>query len=194
MQIEQLIKIIKPSCKNTDEYINNKNIIEFYNITKKLLSNNLVQEMKKYRQHYSTSCYEHCVEVAYWSYLFCKKYNLDYIAVARAGLLHDLFLYDWRHSSKDLDEWHAFAHPKIALKNAHSICHLSEKEQDIIVKHMWPVTLFQLPKYKESYIITVTDKLSALKSFYSYYKSFIFKKKLLRYAYLFFAFSIFKII
>jgi len=26
----------------------------------------------------------------------CKKYNLDYASAARAGMVHDLFLYDWR--------------------------------------------------------------------------------------------------
>ena len=68
-----------------------------------------------------------------------------------------------------------------------------EKEQDIILKHMWPVTFFKFPKYKESYVITITDKLSSLKSFYEYYQSHLMKKKFLRYAYIFFAFTIFKI-
>ena len=169
------------------------NMKEFINITRDLINNPIVVQMKNYRQHYDTSCYDHCIEVAYWSYLFCKKYNLDYVSVARAGLLHDLFLYDWRHSHKVLNGWHAFIHPQIALKNALNIYSLNEKEQDIILKHMWPVTFFQFPKYKESYVITVADKLSALKSFHQYYKSHILKKKFIRYAYIFFAFTIFKL-
>ena len=68
-----------------------------------------------------------------------------------------------------------------------------KNEKDIILKHMWPVTLFQFPKYKESFIITIVDKLSALKSFYEYYESHIMKKKLIRYAYVFFAFTFFKL-
>lgn len=166
---------------------------EFYEITKDLMYNPTVLQMKKYKQHYDTDCYEHCLEVAYWSYLFCKKLNWDYISVARAAVLHDLFLYDWRHSKKMLNGWHAFKHPHIALENALKICNLNEKEQDIILKHMWPVTFFKFPKYKESYVITITDKLSALKSFYEYYQSHLMKKKFLRYAYIFFAFSIFKL-
>ena len=113
--------------------------------------------------------------------------------MARAAILHDLFLYDWRHSKAMLKGWHAFRHPQIALENALNICDLNEKEKDIILKHMWPVTFFQLPKYKESFIITIADKLSALKSFYEYYQSHLMKKKLIRYAYVFFAFTIFKI-
>ena len=91
---------------------------EFYEIIKDLIHNPTVLEMKNYKQHYDTSCYDHCIEVAYWSYRFCKKHNLDYVAAARAGILHDLFLYNWRHSKKMLNGWHAFEHPKIALKNA----------------------------------------------------------------------------
>ena len=70
------------------------------------------------------------------------------------GMLHDLFLYDWRHSKKklNLEGLHAFVHPKIALRNASELFLLNDKEKDIILKHMWPVTFFSLPKYRESYI------------------------------------------
>lgn len=166
---------------------------EFFEITKYLINHPTVLQMKNYRQHYDTNCYDHCIEVAYWSYRFCKKHNLDYVSMARAAILHDLFLYDWRHSKAMLKGWHAFRHPQIALENALKICDLNEKEKDIILKHMWPVTFFQFPKYKESFIITIADKLSALKSFYEYYQSHLMKKKLIRYAYVFFAFTIFKI-
>ena len=167
---------------------------EFMNIINDIINNETVQQMKNFRQHFDTSCYEHCLEVAYWSYLFCKKHNLDYISVARAGMLHDLFLYDWRYSHKDLGKWHAFYHPKVALNNASKLFILNDKEKDIILKHMWPVTFFQFPKYKESFVITVTDKLSAIKSWFDYCHSFIIQKKLIRYAYVFFACSFLKLL
>jgi uncharacterized protein len=193
MQINELIEIIYPSNNNIDKYIENENIKDFFNIIKDLINHPYVLQMKNYRQHYTTSCYDHCIEVAYWSYLYCKKHNLDYVSVARAAILHDLFLYDWRNSKKllGLSKFHAFIHPEIAFNNALKICTLNSKEKDIILKHMWPVTFFQFPKYKESYIITITDKLSALKSFYTYYESCLLKKKFIRYAYIFFAFTIF---
>ncbi len=165
---------------------------EFLKIINDLTTNETVKQMKNYRQHFDTSCYDHCLEVAYWSYLFCKKYNLDYISIARAGMLHDLFLYDWRHSHKELGKWHAFYHPKVAYNNASKLFILNNKEKDIILKHMWPVTFFHFPKYKESFILTITDKLSALKSCYDYYRSSVMQKKLIRYAYIFFACCIFK--
>ncbi len=194
MQIEELKQIIYSSNKINDNIEKNEYLIEFYHITNELLNHPMVEQMKHYRQHYNTSCYEHCIEVAYWSYVFCKKHGLDYVSIARAGLLHDLFLYDWRHSKKRIGGWHAFLHPKIALKNANKLCNLNEKEQDIIFNHMWPVTFFRFPKYKETYVVTFADKMSAMKSCYHYYQSTIFHKKLLRYAYVFFAFTIFKVI
>ncbi len=171
---------------NTHCFKNYKNAIEFYNITKYLLSNKTVRQMKNYRHHYNSTCYDHCLEVAYWSYLICKKLNLDYISSARAGILHDLFLYDWRHSGKNLNlpKSHAFIHPEIALKNASNLVELNSKEKDIILKHMWPVTFFRFPKYKESFIITLTDKWSALTSFYNYYKSRLANNKIYKYAYI----------
>ena len=152
------------------------NNIEFENIIKEIEENPTVQQMKNYVQHFDTDCYTHCKNVAYYSYLICKKYKLDYISVARAAMLHDLFLYNWRKkvSNAEVKGLHAFTHPKIALINANKLFNLNDKEQDIILKHMWPVTI-KLPKYKESYIVTLVDKFCAMQETYNYLKS---KKKL----------------
>ena len=180
------ITIEKNDLKELEKYRNRK---EFVSIIKDLINDDTVKLMKNFRQHYTSSCYNHCLEVAYWSYLACKKLGLDYVSAARGGMLHDLFLYDWRQSSKklNLNGLHAFVHPKIALDNASKIFNLNDIEKDIIVKHMWPVTLFHIPKYKESYIITIMDKLSALKSCHDYYESNLKKKSFVKYAYIFFA-------
>lgn len=167
---------------------------EFLSIITPIIQNETVQQMKQFRQHYNTSCFEHCLEVAYYSYVLCKKWNLDYRAATRAGMLHDLFLYDWRHSRKNLHlkGWHAFIHPKIALENAIQLFSLNEKEQDIIRKHMWPVT-FSLPRYKESFIITFVDKFCATHESIQFYEHKLQNKKLYRYAYLFLGLFIFRL-
>lgn len=159
---------------------------EFINIIKDLINSDSVKEMKKYRQHYDISTYEHCLNVSYISYKICKKLNWDYKSMARAAMLHDLFLYDWRNSKKrlNLEGYHAFIHPKIALENASKLYSLNDKEKDIIVKHMWPVTL-ALPKYKETYVITIVDKYSAICESFRYYRKWIKSKKLYKYAYIF---------
>ena len=169
--------------KKLDVITNDK---EFIKIINDLINNDTVNEMKKYKQHYDTSTFEHCLNVSYISYKICKKLKLDYKSMARAAMLHDLFLYDWRNSKEELnlDGYHAFVHPKIALKNAKKIFDLNEKEEEIILKHMWPVTI-ALPKYKETYIITLIDKYSAIQEALEYYKKRIEAKKIYRYAYIF---------
>lgn len=160
---------------------------EYIELVEDLINNAKVKEMQKYRQHYDINTFEHCMNVSYISYKICKKFGWDYKSMARAAMLHDLFLYDWRNSKKELklDGYHAFVHPKIALENASKLYDLNEKEKDIIVKHMWPVTI-ALPKYKETYVITLVDKYSALQESMQYYANKIQSKKLYKYAYIFF--------
>lgn len=126
-----------------------------------LINQEKVQEMKLYRQHHHINCFEHCLFVSYNTYLMCKKYNLDYISAARAGMLHDLFLYDWRKRENGRKGLHAFTHGKTAYKQASTFLVLNDKEKDMIIKHMWPVTLV-MPKYKETFIITLVDKYFAV--------------------------------
>lgn len=144
---------------------------EFFEIIDDLLKSEKVNQMKKYRQHCDVNTYEHCMNVAFISYSICKKLKLDYVSAARAAMLHDLFLYDWREKrpKKKFTDMHAFQHPKIALKNAKTVTKLNKKEEDIILKHMWPVTIIP-PKYKEGYVITIADKYSATMETIEYMK------------------------
>ena len=92
---------------------------EFNELIKDLLENDLVQEMKKYRQHYDVSTYDHCLNVAYLCYKFTRKHkSLDYKSMTRAAMLHDLYLYDWRnHVKQSFFQIHALLHKKKALIN-----------------------------------------------------------------------------
>ncbi len=80
--------------------------------------------------------------------------------------------------------FHAFTHPKTAYMNASKLFNLNDKEADIILKHMWPVTL-SFPKYKESYLLTFVDKYCALSEFMYGMCSRVSRLKFLRYAYVF---------
>ncbi len=155
---------------------------EFLHIVEELVNNETVQEMKKYRQHYNTSCYEHCYTAAYYCYLICKKYNLDYVSATRAAMLHDLFLYDWRKRQDDRKGLHAFTHGQIACDNACKLFDLNEKEKDIIIKHMWPVTL-AFPRSIEGFILTFVDKHCAMQETFDVIKERLFKHKTFRYIY-----------
>ena len=170
-----------------------KDIEEFNMIIYDLANHPTVQKMKLYRQHYDTNCFDHCYNVAFYSYLICKKLNLDYISVSRAGMLHDLFLYDWRKKQPEHKRFHGFRHPRIALNNASKLFDLNEKEKDIILKHMWPITIIP-PKYIEGYNITLTDKYCALEESYNHYFNYFKKRKLFRYAYIFLCLVFFRIV
>jgi len=142
---------------------------EFLLCIKDIKNNETVLKMKNFMQHCDTSCYDHCYNVALISFFICKKFNLDYKAAARAGFLHDLFLYDWK-TDKNHGRFHGYTHPKRALNNALHIYFLFKKEKDIIKKHMWPLTL-AFPRYIESYIVTFVDKVCATKEIYLHIKN-----------------------
>ncbi len=156
---------------------------EFKSILTPIINNETVQEMKNYRQHYETSCYDHCLQAAYYCYLICKKYNLDYKSATRAAMLHDLFLYDWRVRQPDRKGLHAFTHGKTACDNACKLFDLNEKEKDIILKHMWPVTI-AFPKSFEGFILTFVDKYCAMSETAEVLKTRLFSKKAFRCAYM----------
>lgn len=182
-----------PLALDTSHNIDEKAL--FFQIIQDITSNETVKQMKNFRQHCDTSCYDHCLHVAYYSYWITKKLGLDYISTARAAMLHDLFLYDWRKRYRDVElpGLHAFVHPKIALRNALEIFDLNVKEQDIIEKHMWPLTI-TLPKYKESYIVTFMDKYSAIRESYLAFQYQLKRNRFYKYAYVFLSLIVFRII
>lgn len=124
-----------------------------------LIDHEMVRSMGNYIQHSDINCLEHSLYVSYSSYLVCRRMGLDYRSAARGGLLHDFFLYDW-HLEKPYKGLHGLTHPHVALQNANKYFHLNKLEQDIIRKHMWPLTVTP-PKYKEAYIVAAIDKYCA---------------------------------
>ena len=133
---------------------------EYCALIEDLLQYEEVQTLVNYTHHYTTNRLDHSLSVSYRSYLVAKKLDLDTRAVARAGLLHDLFYFDWRTTKFD-EGTHAFVHPHIACQNAEKLTELSDLERDIIIKHMWLATV-AFPKYKESYIVSLVDKYCAI--------------------------------
>ena len=125
-----------------------------------ILNNEKVKKLDDWEQHNHTSRLQHSINVSYYSFLICYKMGWDYRSAARAGLLHDLYFYDWR-VKKALRSSHASWHPRVALDNSKKICEINKIEEDAIMKHMWPCTLVP-PKYKESYILTFSDKICAM--------------------------------
>ena len=134
---------------------------EFFSHIESLLENEQVRKLDDFVQHYSCTRLRHSLDVAYMSFSIARFLGWDSRSVARAGLLHDLFLYD-RHAADYTGKRHLRGHPAIALENARRVCSLNAVEEDIIRKHMWLVTLMP-PRYKEAYIVTFVDKYCALR-------------------------------
>ncbi|KRK89883.1 HD domain-containing protein [Lentilactobacillus sunkii] len=142
-----------------------KNDSEYRDIVSDLMATDMVKKLANYTQHHHSTRLEHSIAVSFDSYKIAKRRGLDYRAVARAGLLHDLFFYDWRTTKFDLGS-HAFIHPRVALRNAERITKLTPMEKDIILKHMWGLTLAR-PKYEESVIVSLVDDYEAVHEFMS---------------------------
>ena len=144
---------------------------EYNTIVNDILINPEFLRLKEFF-HHNSSIFEHAKMVSYIAYRICKYLNLDYSSGARGGLLHDFFLYDWRnHNEPELhrDKFHGLEHPAIALENSMKHFKLSEIEKDIIIKHMWPLTITP-PRYYESYVVTFVDKYVSSKEFINEYK------------------------
>jgi uncharacterized protein len=75
-------------------------------------------------------------------------------------------LYDWHVADKS-HRFHGFIHAKCALKNAEQDFSLNPVERDIILKHMFPLN-FRLPRYRESIIVTIADKICATREVLSF--------------------------
>ena len=78
---------------------------------------------------------------------------------ARAGLLHDFCLYDFREKPPTGACFQAFYHPRVAAKNSQEVFGISEREKSAILSHMFP--LGPVPKNREAWIITMADKICA---------------------------------
>jgi len=146
---------------------------KFLEIINDILANKSIQNLKLYKHHYAYTRLEHCLSVSYYTYVICKFLHLDYKSAARAALLHDLFFYDCE-DKLSRPKNHIKNHPQIALENANKLFNLNKKEQDIILKHMWPLT-FSPPKYLESFIVTIVDKYCAFKEWSMYCAFYILK-------------------
>lgn len=137
---------------------------EYLSYVKELLATDSVQRLKKFIHHYYANRLEHSLNVSYTSFRIAKKLKLNARSTARAGLLHDLFFYfpkDYENK-KIKEKGHAYIHSRIAVCESEKITELSDLERDIILKHMWGRTL-ALPRYKESYIVSLVDKYWALR-------------------------------
>lgn len=136
---------------------------EFVAVTEDLLLQPQVQSMEQWHHHNKTTCLEHSLYVAVTAFRIGKTLGLDTRAIARAGLLHDFYLYHKRDKTAH-SGWQCFDHPGIAVGNAKQITVLSAKEENIILAHMWPFGKV-FPKSPEAMLVNLVDTLAAAQEF-----------------------------
>lgn len=140
---------------------------EYIDYITEFARSDVVKQMKQYIQHGDTTTYEHCLKVSYYSYKAAKKLGLNPKACAIGGLLHDLFLYDWHDPGHRADKEfvlpHGFTHSVVAERNARRYFNIDERCSDIILSHMFPLTIWKIPRYRESYVVLMVDKLISTK-------------------------------
>ena len=151
-----------------------ENYDEFTGIVVDILQDPEVQALRDMNQHNkSSNRLDHSIYVAYLSFLLCRKMGLNHVAAARGGLLHDFHFGDKDNGGVK----RLWRHPHSALANARQRHELTEVEEDIIVKHMWPLTR-PLPRHREAVVVSMIDKVCALMEFSFLYKLFRVKKHL----------------
>lgn len=156
---------------------------EFIKYIEPILNSEEFLKRKTYMHHENISVYDHCLQVAYRSYLCAKRHNLNCKDISIGALLHDFYYKPWQNNTikKPFFKMHGFVHAREALENAKKNYPelINDRVCDIILRHMFPLNITP-PKYIESWIVTIIDKkcsLNILKYPKSYKKYIGFNKK-----------------
>ena len=113
---------------------------------KDILENRKFMQLGAFSHHQDTSRLMHSINVSYISWHMARRLGCDARMAARAGLLHDFCLYDFREKP-----------PTGGFSQ--EVFGISEREKSAILSHMFP--LGPVPRNKEAWIITIADKICA---------------------------------
>lgn len=129
--------------------------IEFNNIVNDILKNKEFIQLK-YEIHHGISRLDHSLNVAKLTYQTSRKLKMkNYKEITRAALLHDFFI------SSEVENNIFVNHPNKALENANYYFNLDDKQKNIIVSHMFPVSKV-IPSNIGSWTVSIVDKLVAI--------------------------------
>ena len=153
---------------------------EWYGHVKDILLSDEFQRRKLFPHHHNMSVWDHSVLVSFRAFIMAKIFNADQRITAIAGLLHDFYPWSWMYSKdlEDLDDGkylvecytkhslfkkHGFTHAKAAAENyVKFFPELEDKKiTNAIKRHMFPLNIVP-PRYKESFLITIVDKVNSV--------------------------------
>lgn len=130
-------------------------------IVEDIISNKEYLKLKNFCHHGKSNRFDHSIRVAKLSWRITKILGLNSLEAARGAMLHDFYLY---HNHEHDLKTHLTAHPKDALFQSKKHFELTDRESDIILCHMWPIS-DRRPTYPESYIVNIADTLCAVKEY-----------------------------
>ncbi len=156
----------------------------FNSLVQDIIDNKEFNKLNK-ELHHGITRYDHSVRVAKWTYNICDILNMKTTdQTTRAALLHDFFTNDELKDNNGLQKLKN--HPDKALENSLKYYDLNNIQQNIIKTHMFPCS-FTIPKYKESWLVSIIDKLV------STYEILRFKASLYMGIYLLFIFEVIRL-
>lgn len=135
---------------------------EFFKLAASITGEGDFKRLRTYRHHIRGTVYRHSLKVAYLCYKHREFFGtkIDAGELVRGALLHDYYLYDRRDKASPRFHW--LMHPRYALKNAlMKYPSLTKNEQDMILRHMFPLTLTP-PLTRAGWIICFYDKAAAI--------------------------------
>ena len=141
----------------------------------KILSSEEMQRAFTQRHHTLSTVGAHTMHVAMTSLAIChalKKLHIktDIPSVVTGSLCHDLGILGRNekfHSSLECSRQHPLDSVDIANQLTGG---LSDKEADIIARHMWPVGKAKPPNSLEGVIVSAADKIAAVEDFVEGYE------------------------
>lgn len=143
--------------------LNQANLQCFSHCSQELLQNQWVRELSQFPQHGSLSRLEHCTSVAYYSLWLSQMLHIrvNRESLILGAMLHDFFFYNWYDKSQR-PRFHGVRHAGIALQNAEQCFILNDKERNMILAHMWPLSR-RMPHSKEALLICFIDKCCCIR-------------------------------
>ena len=140
-----------------------RNREQFWHTFSDLREDPVVLTLQQYPNHRVSNLYDHSSRVALCAYDLARRFRwkVDGEALAKGAMLHDFYLYHAAGKSGKEYRNHLFGHPATALENAREHFELTPKEENIIASHMWPLTIWSVPRSKEAFLVQLADKVCA---------------------------------
>lgn len=158
-----------------------KSKLEFNGIVEDILYNSEFLMLDN-ELHHGITRYSHSLRVAKTTYKLCKLFKMkNREATTRAALLHDFYIDS--QFGNETSKQKLLLHPKLACQNAKRVFNINKMQENIIESHMFPLK-GEVPKYKESWLVSGVDKAVAL------YEMYRFKIGLLANVWLLFIFNL----